>query len=58
MKNPELDRNHTPENSSMAPNLEEMENLGKQMENRRTNQELKEDYGKKPDPIQHEKADE
>ncbi|WML49808.1 hypothetical protein RCG23_07750 [Neobacillus sp. PS3-34] len=54
----ELDKNYVPDNSSMAPNFEDMENLGKQMENRRTNQELKEEYGKKPDPIQHEKEDE
>lgn len=36
----------------MASNEEEMENLGKQMENRRTGQVLKEDYDKAPDPVQ------
>ncbi|WP_169816025.1 hypothetical protein [Peribacillus kribbensis] len=42
-----------PENSSMASNLAEMKNLGKQMENMRSNEELVR-YGKRPDPVQHE----
>ncbi|MBM7694228.1 hypothetical protein JOC77_003672 [Peribacillus deserti] len=42
-----------PENSSMARNLAEMKNLGKQMENMRSNEELI-SYGKSPDPVQHE----
>ncbi|WP_263862313.1 hypothetical protein [Bacillus aerolatus] len=40
----------------MAANFEEMEQLGKQMEHQRTNQELKEDH-RQPDPIQHNKQD-
>ncbi|MBN8198898.1 hypothetical protein DFO70_107372 [Cytobacillus firmus] len=57
MKKKELDKDYTPRNSSMAENIEEMENLGKQMENLRTNKELKEDYDKYPDPIQHKNKD-
>ncbi|GLB58694.1 hypothetical protein [Cytobacillus sp. NCCP-133] len=57
MKKKELDKDYTPRNSSMAENVEEMENLGKQMENLRTNKELKEDYEKYPDPIQNKKKD-
>lgn len=57
MKKKELDKNYTPRNSSMAENIEEMENLGKQMENLRTNKELKEDYDKYPDPIQYKNKD-
>lgn len=52
MKKQELDRNYKPQNSSMAENVEEMKNLGKQMENLRTNEQLKAD-NKIPDPIQH-----
>ena len=52
-----LDKDYQPDNGSMAPNMEDIKNLGKQMENRRTNKELKEEYGKKPDPIQHDKKD-
>ena len=55
MNKNELPKNYVPENSSMAPNQEEMENLGKQMENRRTGQELKEDYDKAADPFQFDK---
>ncbi|MDZ5474454.1 hypothetical protein SM124_22525 [Bacillus sp. 31A1R] len=54
MKKAELDKNHTPQNSSMAVNIEEMKDLGKQMENLRTNRELLEDK-KKPDPAQDQK---
>lgn len=50
--NKELPKNYVPKNSSMAANEKEMENLGKQMENRRTNEELKEETDKAPDPIQ------
>ncbi|MBG9589802.1 hypothetical protein [Cytobacillus firmus] len=57
MKKKELDKDYTPRNSSMAENIEEMENLGKQMENLRTNKELKEDYDKYPDPIQNKSKD-
>ncbi|WP_210364771.1 hypothetical protein [Bacillus sp. REN3] len=52
MDKKELPKNYTPKNGSMASNEEEMENLGKQMENRRTGQVLKEDYDKAPDPVQ------
>jgi len=55
MNKNELPKNHVPKNSSMARNEEEMENLGKQMENRRTGQDLKEDYDKAPDPVQFNK---
>ncbi|WP_059172781.1 hypothetical protein [Bacillus sp. FJAT-27445] len=51
-----LDKDYQPENGSMAPDMEDIKNLGKQMENRRSNKELKED-GKNPDPIQHVKKD-
>ncbi len=44
------------ENGQMAPDLKEMKNLGKQMENLRTNEELMGD-GKSPDPIQHEEEE-
>ncbi|WP_409274026.1 hypothetical protein V1499_04155 [Neobacillus sp. SCS-31] len=52
-----LDKDYQPDNGSMAPNMEDIQNLGKQMENRRSNKELKEDYDKNPDPIQHVKKD-
>ena len=39
------------ENGQMAPDLKGMKELGKQMENLRTNEELANDYGKSPDPI-------
>lgn len=55
MNKNELPKNYVPKNSSMAPNEEAMENLGKQMENRRTGQVLKEDYDKSPDPVQFDK---
>lgn len=56
-KNVGLDKDYQPDNGSMAPDMEDIKNLGKQMENRRTGKELKEEYGKKPDPIQHVKKD-
>ncbi|KAB2331071.1 hypothetical protein ACQCT6_05645 [Cytobacillus gottheilii] len=56
MKKYELDKNFKPRNSSMAENVEEMKNLGNQMENLRTNKELKEDQ-KVPDPVQYKEAD-
>ncbi|WP_170843742.1 hypothetical protein [Mesobacillus persicus] len=52
----ELDKDYTPKNSSMANTVEEMKNLGKQMENLRTNKELKED-NKIPDPVQRKTRD-
>ncbi|AGX03128.1 MULTISPECIES: hypothetical protein [Bacillaceae] len=52
MKKKELDKDFVPRNSSMAENVEEMHNLGKQMEHLRTGEELEED-GKQPDPIQY-----
>jgi hypothetical protein len=52
MKKKELDKDFVPRNSSMAENVEEMHNLGKQMEHLRTGEELEED-GKHPDPIQY-----
>ncbi|RSD29174.1 hypothetical protein [Mesobacillus subterraneus] len=51
-------KNYVPKNSSMARNEEEIENLGKQMENRRTGEVLKEEYDKKPDPVQYDNANE
>ncbi|TMU88293.1 hypothetical protein FGG79_09400 [Bacillus sp. BHET2] len=52
----ELDRNFEPKNGSMANDMEEMEQLGKQMEKLRTNEELKEDK-KQPDPVQYREKD-
>ena len=45
-----------PENSSMAQDLDEMKDLGKQMEHLRTNEELK-DWGKRPGTVQHEEEE-
>ncbi|WP_174730295.1 hypothetical protein [Mesobacillus harenae] len=53
-KKTEFDKDYVPKNGSMAPNEKDMKNLGKQMENRRTNKELKQDYDKYPDPIQYD----
>ena len=58
MTKEELPKDYVPKNSSMARNEEEIENLGKQMEHRRTGEILKEDYDKVPDPIQFDKANE
>ncbi|MGM0864108.1 MAG: hypothetical protein ACQEWF_05405 [Bacillota bacterium] len=52
----ELDNNYEPENGSMASDMEEMEQLGKQMDKLRTNEELKEDK-KQPDPVQFKEKD-
>ncbi|UTE78925.1 hypothetical protein [Rossellomorea sp. KS-H15a] len=52
----ELDKNYEPENGSMAHDMEEMEQLGKQMDKLRTNEELKEDK-KQPDPVQYKEKD-
>jgi hypothetical protein len=56
MKKKELDKDFVPRNSSMAENVEEMHNLGKQMEHLRTGEELEED-GKHPDPIQYKEKE-
>ncbi|WP_433748315.1 hypothetical protein [Falsibacillus pallidus] len=40
-------------NGSMARDLKEVKELGKQMERHRTNEELQEE-GKDPDPIQYD----
>lgn len=58
MAKKELPKDYVPKNSSMARNEEEIENLGKQMEHRRTGEVLKEEYDKVPDPIQFDKANE
>ena len=50
------DRPGIPENSSMAQDMDEMKDLGKQMENLRTNEELR-DWGKRPGTIQHEEEE-
>lgn len=55
MANKELPKDYVPKNSSMAHNEEEIDNLGKQMEHRRTGEVLKEEYDKVPDPIQFDK---
>ncbi|MCA1056578.1 hypothetical protein LCM10_16380 [Rossellomorea aquimaris] len=52
----ELDKNYEPDNGSMAHDFEEMEQLGKQMDRLRTNEELKED-DKQPDPVQYKEKD-
>ncbi|PCD06038.1 hypothetical protein CMV16_19990 [Peribacillus simplex] len=53
MSKQELKKEHVPENSSMAKDYEEMKELGKQMENQRTNEELKK-WDKRPGTVQHE----
>lgn len=58
MSKKELPKDYVPKNSSMARNEKEIEDLGKQMEHRRTGEVLKEDYDKVPDPIQFDKANE
>lgn len=58
MDKKELPKDYVSKNSSMARNKEEIENLGKQMEHRRTGKVLKEDYDKVPDPIQYDTANE
>ncbi|WP_079507724.1 hypothetical protein [Mesobacillus jeotgali] len=58
MAKEELPKNYVPKNSSMAHNEEEIENLGKQMEHRRSGEVLKQKYDKVPDPIQYDKANE
>lgn len=49
MKKTQIAKNDVPQNSSMAENMEEMKNLGKQVEQMKTNEELKEE-NKTPDP--------
>lgn len=49
----DIEKSHVPENSSMARTLREMDNLGKQMENQRTNKQIKNRAKKVPDPIQY-----
>ncbi|WP_110928892.1 hypothetical protein [Bacillus massiliglaciei] len=49
-------KDETPENSSMAKDLKEMKDLGKQMEHLRTNEELKE-WNKRPGTVQHEETE-
>ncbi|MBF0706941.1 MULTISPECIES: hypothetical protein [Bacillales] len=51
------DHKEKPENSSMAMNEKEMAELGKEMEELDTNDEIKK-KGKRPDPIQHKKENE
>ncbi|MCA0173511.1 hypothetical protein [Bacillus sp. RAR_GA_16] len=51
------DRKDKPENSSMAMDEQEMQQLGKEMEDLDTNDELKK-KGRRPDPVQHEKKNE
>lgn len=58
MNNHELPKNYVAENSSMAINEEEIKNLGKQMEHRRTGEVLKEEYNKLPDPQQFQNKEE
>jgi hypothetical protein len=53
--NKDLDKNYTAKNSRMAGNIEEVKELGKEMEHLRTNKELKED-NKVPDPIQEKEG--
>ncbi|MBT2759529.1 hypothetical protein AB1K84_21990 [Mesobacillus foraminis] len=58
MNNHELPKNYVAENSSMAVDEEEIKNLGKQMENRRTGEVLKQEYNKVPDPQQYQESKE
>jgi hypothetical protein len=53
--NKDLDKNYTAKNSRMAGNIEEVKELGKQMEQLRTNAELEEE-NKVPDPIQEKES--
>jgi hypothetical protein len=55
MKKIQLAKNDVPQNSSMAKNMEEMKNLGKQVEQMKTKEELKEE-NKIPDPQQDKKS--
>lgn len=52
MKNQPFDKESVPENSSMAKDLEEVKELGKQMEQMSTNKELKEEKDLFSDPVQ------
>lgn len=52
----DIKKENVPENSSMAKDFEEMKELGKQMENLRTNEELKE-WDKRPGTVQHEEVE-
>ncbi len=47
-----LNHDNVPDNSSMARNMEEMADLGKQMDKMSTNKELKEDRNLSSDPLQ------
>ncbi|WP_270182392.1 hypothetical protein [Alkalihalobacillus sp. CinArs1] len=49
------ERKDKPANSSMAMDEKEMKELGKEMEELETNQELKKN-GRRPDPVQNEKG--
>lgn len=50
------ERKGKPENSSMAMDEKEMRELGKEMEQLDTNQELKKN-GRRPDPVQNEQKE-
>ena len=54
MEKKELSKNQVAKNSSMAGNEEEMKNLGKQMENNRSGEVLKEEHDRVPDPEQYQ----
>jgi hypothetical protein len=56
-KKHEIDKNDEPNNSSMAHDMEEIVQLGKQMDRLRTNEELKKD-NKQPDPVQYKEKNE
>lgn len=47
------DEKNQPKNSSMVNNEKEMEEHGKIMEQMKTNKEVKEKDGERPDPKQH-----
>ncbi|MFS0784728.1 hypothetical protein [Bacillus sp. 1P06AnD] len=52
-----LDKGFVPENSSMASDMEEVQELGKQMDRMETGQELKKEHDLYSDPVQSMKAE-
>jgi hypothetical protein len=56
MKPNQKAKNDVAQNSSMAQDMKEMKNLGKEVEQMKTNEELKKD-NKIPDPQQESKSD-
>ncbi|WP_170110139.1 hypothetical protein [Peribacillus acanthi] len=53
----DIKKEKVPENSSMAKNMEEMKELGKEMERMKTEKELEKETGKNSDPDQFNKKE-